>query len=305
MENRDTNRINMINTTIGYADDNTAATSGISQFAIVLAAVKAKMVLINNANILAGGATSGVTLDTKALRAAMEGLTMKCAHGTLAYANSTSNNTLKALVAVTESGLKSEKKEDVDDVCERVKNACNANIAGATPFGVTATDVTDLATAIGLYRTATQNPRNAIISKSQANTNAGKMIGEVINDLLRGQMDAMADTLKISNKDFWSGWQQAREIIDLGSTTAKLRGTVLDEMDVPISNVKVTLFKTATSTLVKQGITDGKGKFNIADLPVGSDDLKWEIAGYNTIDELNVKVSAGKELKRKIVMKKV
>ncbi len=305
MENRITNRINMINTTTGYADDNVAATGGISQFAITLGAVKSKMVLINNANIVAGGTSTGVTLDTNALRFAMEGLTMKCGRATLAFANSTSNNTLKALVNVTESGLKSEKKEDVDDVCERVKNACNANIAGATPFGVTATDVTDLATAIGLYRTATQNPRNAIISKSQANDNVSKMVGEVITDLLAGQMDLMADTLKISNVNFWSGWKQAREIIDLGSTTAKLRGTCLDQNDVPVSNVKLNIYKAGTTILLKQVITDSKGKFNATDLGAGFDDFKWELTGYTSVEELNEKVTAGKELQRKITMVKI
>ena len=74
---------------------------------------------------------------------------------------------------------------------------------------------------------------------------------------------------------------------------------------MPLSNVKLSLFKTGTPTLIKSVITDAKGKFNATDLPAGSDDIKWELAGYNTIQELNVKVSAGKELKRKIVMKKV
>lgn len=295
----------MINSTTGYSDDNVAATAGIPQYAVVLAAVKAKMVLINNLNIVGGGTTGGVTLDTNALRVAMQDLTMKCARGTLAFANSTSNNTLKALVNVSDSGLKKEKKEDVDDVCERVQKACHDNIAGAMTFGVAATDPADLLTAIGLYRSASANPRGAVISRSQAKDNATKMVGEVIKNLLIAQMDPMADTLKVSNKDFWKGYKQAREIIDLGSTTAKLRGTVLDELDVPLSNVKLNIFKAGTPTLIKQVITDAKGKFNATGLPAGQDDFKWELVGFTTVEELNAKISAGKELKRKIVMKKV
>ena len=44
MKNPDTNRVNMINATIIYADSDAAATAGMANFAVVLAAVKAKMV---------------------------------------------------------------------------------------------------------------------------------------------------------------------------------------------------------------------------------------------------------------------
>jgi hypothetical protein len=45
-----------------------------------------------------------------------------------------------------------------------------------------------------------------------------------------------------------------------------------------------------------------KGKFNAAKLPPGNFDFVFEKEGYKTVTETNVKISAGKELKRKIVM---
>ena len=218
----------MINSTIGYSDANTAATAGIPSYATILAQVKSKMVLINSLNQIADGTTKGVTLDTNALRKEMTTLALKCANATLAYANSIHNHTLAALVNYSESELNRKKKEDIDDVCEAIHDATDANIAGASNFGVTPSDVTDLQAAIDLYRIASQNPRQAIITKSQAKKQVTEMIREVIDELLVAQLDKMVNTLKATNKVFYDGFKQAREILDLGTTTAKVRGTVLD-----------------------------------------------------------------------------
>lgn len=292
----------MIDTTVKYCEDNTAATAGITNFATTITAIKGKLVLINGLNQIGTGTTTGVTTDTNVLRNAMSDLAIKCANGTIGYANSVNNNTLKALVNYTRSKLDKMKKEDVDDACEAIHDATNTNIANVTSYGVTASDVTDLQTAIGLYRTGTQNPRQAIISKSQAIKQAIEMVREVIDDLLVGQLDVMANTLKISNKDFWNGYHQAREIVDLGTTHAKVRGTVLDENDVPLKQVVFTIYETGTSTKVAEAETDVKGKYVADKLPSGNFDFKWEKYGFKTVREDDVHISPGKELKRKIVM---
>ena len=294
----------MINSTIGFSDANTAATAGIPSYATILAQVKSKMVLINSMNQIGDGSTKGVTLDTNALRKEMSTLALKCANATLAFANSTHNNTLAALVNYSESQLNRTKKEDIDDVCQAIHDATNANIAGATNFGVVASDVTDLQAAIDLYRIASQNPRQAIISKSQAKKQVTNMIREVIDDLLVAQLDKMVNTLKPTNKTFWDGFRQAREILELGTTTAKVRGTVLDDEDVPLKGVIFSILETGTEDEVASVKSDNKGKFNASKLKAGLFDFKWELKGYKTIIETEVKISNGKELKRKVVMER-
>ncbi|MGE0637116.1 MAG: carboxypeptidase-like regulatory domain-containing protein [Bacteroidia bacterium] len=302
MKNVLSNRVNMINATITFCDGNTTVTMSIPAFATVLAAIKAKMLLINSYNQIGDGTTKGVTLDTNALRKAMTTLAVKCANATLAFANSTNNNTLAALVDYSETDLNKMKKEDVDDTCQAIHDATNNNIAGASNFGVTPIDVTDLFAALGLYRVASQNPRQAIISKSQAKLQIKLMVREVIDELLVKQLDKMANTLKPTQFEFWSGYKQSREIIDLGSTSAKVRGTVLDENDVPLKDVSFTILKTGTTEEVAKVFTDVKGKFNAAKLLPGDFDFVFEKETYKTVTETNVHIAAGKELKRKIVM---
>ncbi|MFN8323685.1 MAG: carboxypeptidase-like regulatory domain-containing protein [Chitinophagales bacterium] len=304
MKTENSNRVNMINANITFCDANSTATSGIPAFAIALAAVKAKMLLINSYNQIGEGTTKGVTLDTKGLRKNMSDLALKCANATLAFANSTSNNTLAALVNFTETKLNALKKEDVDDVCQGIHDATNANSVGALNFGIVASDITDLQSSIDLYRVASQNPRQAIISKSQAKKQVANMVREVIDDLLVAQMDKMVNTLKPTNKTFWDGYRQSREILDLGTTTAKVRGTVLDDEDVPLKGVIFSILDSGTEDVVVSVKTDNKGKFNASKLKAGLFDFKWELNGYKPVIETEVKISNGKELKRKVVMVK-
>jgi hypothetical protein len=84
------------------------------------------------------------------------------------------------------------------------------------------------------------------------------MVKEVIDNLLLKQLDKMVNTLKTVNFVFWDGYRQAREIIDLGSTTAKVRGTVLNVNDVPLVNVDLTIYTAGTTEVLKSAKTDVK-----------------------------------------------
>lgn len=302
MKDELTNSVNMINATIAYADANAAATAGIPAFVTTLAVVKGKIVLINGLNQIGGGSTKGVTTDTNLLRAIMTEMALKCAKGTLAYANSINNNTLKEKVNYSQRALDKLKKEDVDDVCQEIHDAANANAAAVANFGVGASDFTDLQTAINVYRTASQNPRAARISITQAKADAEVMVKGIVRNDFEGLMDKMVDTLKSSNLTYWKGYRQAREVINLGSTTAKVRGDVRDVNTSPLKGVKFTIYETGTTTAVGEDTTDTKGNFGISKLPAGNFDFKWEVDGYKTVKETNVHIAAGKELKRKITM---
>ena len=302
MKRENSNRVAMINTSVSYCDDNAAATAGIPQYALKVTEVKAKMVLVNGLNQIASGTSKGVTLDTILIREAMTNLAYKCANATLAYANDMNNNTLRVLVKLTMTDFEEMRKEDVDDVCQRVHDATNANIAAVVGYGIDLTDVTDLQVAIDLYRTSSQDPRKAIVSASQARAKEDELIREVIDNLLIGKLDVMTNTLRFSNNDYWRGYFQSRIIINLGVTTAKVRGTVKTEEDVPLVGVMFRIMETGTQNEVARVFTKVKGAFTGSNLPAGNFDFEWSFEGYETVTETNVRISAGKELQRKIVM---
>ena len=76
MNKRKTAQANMINTTIIFCDNNTAATAGIPAFAIALALAKSKYNTVNQLNQIILPGTKGVTTDTKLLRSAVTSLAL-------------------------------------------------------------------------------------------------------------------------------------------------------------------------------------------------------------------------------------
>lgn len=296
------NRFNMVNATITYCDNNPGPTTGIVAFANALGVVKSKVILINTLNQIATGSTKGVTTDTNVLRKIMTDFALKCGNGCTAYANVTGNNTLKALVDIPERILNKLRKEEVDDKCQAIHDACNTNILALAAYNIVPQDLTDLQTAIDVYRAATQNPRYAIINKAEARRQSREQLDDIVKTQFEGIMDKIVNTLKAAQFNFWSGYYQARETIDLGHTTAKLRGTVLDAEDTPLRRAIIRIFETGTATLVAQGLTDTKGAYAIAGLPSGNFDFSWEKVGYISQTEEDVHIGPGKELRRKIVL---
>jgi len=302
MRRVNSNRVNMINSLITFCDNRAAVTAAIILFSLRLAEVKAKMVLINGLNLVAMGAKDGVRQDTDLIRGAMTNLAYKCANATFAYANEVKDTVLRAKVKLTMTDFTTLKKEDVDELCEKVYVAANAHAADVVNYGVVLTDISDLLVAIGLYRTNSQNPREAQITAGQATKQANILIRELIDDLLIGQLDAMANTLRFENNEFWRGYFQARIIINIGTTHTKVRGTVKDEDDVPLVGVLFRVMETGTENEVARVFTKVKGLFSANNLPAGDFDLEWSFDGYETVKEVGVHLSAGKELKRVVVM---
>lgn len=303
MQNRTSNQVSMISTTLSFCTDHAADTAGIGAFAGAKTAADNKLVLINQLGLIADSTTSGVTINTKQVRETMSNIALKCGNAVSAYAFSIGDADLKARVTFTLTELERLKKSEVTNICQVIHDEANTHIAAAGAYGYVAGDVTDLQTAIDLYRTDWQNPRQAQIAKKNAIATIKQIVREVIDEIFKAQMDKMVNTLKPSNPSFVNQYYLSREIIDLGSTSAKVRGEVTSENDgLPLSNVRVTVYETGTTNIVKQVITDGEGKYTTGPLNAGDYDFKWELTGYRTVTENNIHIVAGKEVKRDLVM---
>jgi hypothetical protein len=304
MDTRNTNRANMIRTTILYCIENPAPTSTIVAFGPVLLAAQNKVTLIDQLDQIAMSISKGVTLDTNKIRQAMSSVALKCANAVYGYASAAKNNTLKALVDYKPSALDHLPKEKVDDACQTIHDAAVANMLNAQNYGITAGDTSDLQTAVDLYRMSIQSPRQFIITRSNANKQIGKLIREIIDDLFDGQMDSMVRTLISSNPEHVDKYFLVRQIIQLGTTTGKIRGTVFDKENNPLAGTLIFLRITGEQTIIAQTKVDTTGNFNMANIKPGNYDIEVSLAGYITITETDVRFGPGKELKRKYTLLK-
>jgi hypothetical protein len=290
--------MNMIRTTRDYCIDHAADTAGIPQYAITVTALSNKITLIDALNVVGSGTTTGVTLDTNLLRKTMSDIAYKCASATFAYASSVNNNTLKAQVDYSRSALDGFKKEDINDICQGIHDVTNTNILAVTPFGAKPLDVTDLQTAINLYAAGMQGPRQQRISISSAKEQIKDNISATINTLLKEQLDRMTDTIKLSKPIYYSEYHLAREIIDLGSTTSKLRGTVKNNADAIIPGAVIQMKITGQATLAYQVTAGADAKYSISPVAANNYDIYCNAPGYQPYLETNVHFAAGKEVKR-------
>jgi hypothetical protein len=295
----------MIRALLAYCTTNAAATAGISAFAGVKATADNKLILIDTLNQLSKTSVVGVTLDTTIIRQTMTNIALKCGDAVSAYASSVNNNTLRQAVTYTYSVMSKMKKEDIDDICQQIHDAANTHIAAAGAFGYDATDVTDLATAINLYRTSMQNPRAFTVSKKQANANIKTLVREIVDNLFERQMDRMAKTLRLTNPEFVQGYFFSREIINLGTTTAKVRGSVKNNLEEPLVGVAITMRKTGQLNKTAETLSGIGGKYTLSDFPADDYDIYWQFPGYQAITETNVHIAAGKEIRRNITMQSV
>ena len=304
MNTPDTNRDNMIRATILFCIENSSPTSTINAFGPALLAAQNKVTLIDQLDQIAMGKSKGVTLDTIGIRNAMSSVALKCANAVYGYASATKNNTLKALVDYKPSVLDHLPKEKVDDACQTIRETADANMLNAQNYGITASDTSDLQTAIDLYRMSIQSPRQFIITRSNANKQIGKLIREVIDDLFDGQMDSMVRTLISTNPEHVDKYFLARKIIQLGTTTGKIRGTVSDSDKKPLLGVLISLRLTGDVTIVAYTKTDSEGYFKIDNIKPGNYDIEVTLSGFVTITETDIRFGPGKELRRRYTLLK-
>lgn len=304
MNNRSSNQVSTIRTTITLCQstEGITATSGITAFSGVLTTASNKLILIDNYDIIASGTTKGVTLDTIALRQTVESIAFKCSNAVIAFASqSPKNNTLIALVKFSQSELKLATKKAIVTIATAIHKAANTN-PGALSYGITATDITDLSSAITLYSTDSTDPRQALINKNNAKTQILSLIKEVLQDVFKSQMDTMINTLIVSNPKFVDKYHLAREIIDLGKTHTKMTGTTKDEDGAILKNVKITLTQIVNPSIYYKFFSDDLGKFSQTLIKPEEYDISVDLALYNPITETKIKFIAGKNVKRKYVL---
>ena len=302
MQNRDTNSINMIRATILWCTNNTSATSTIPVFATHLATIQNKLTLIDEYTQTALKKTTGVTNDTNQIRATMQLIAHKCACAISAYAATQKNNTLRAKVNYTLNNMSAKKKEEIDDICQTIHYEATIHLTVATGFGYSQTDLNDLQQAITLYRIRMQDPRQAIISRRTALNTLRAQIKEIKTILFKQILDSMVQTLRLTQPQFVSGYFQSRIIIDLGTTHAKLRGTIKSQNQHPLISATITLINTATGEIVSETQTNLTGKFGIYKIPEGNYTIQYTHPTHQTRTETNIRIAPGKELKRKITL---
>lgn len=78
------------------------------------------------------------------------------------------------------------------------------------------------------------------------------------------------------------------------TTTAQIRGTIVDQQALPVSGARITLTETSTGS-VRTAASDSQGNFFFPGLNAGNYQLQVEAAGFSTVQQTGIVLSASEE----------
>lgn len=227
-----------------------------------------------------------------------------------AYAKFTSNVTLAKEVKISEGRLKQLADTAVKDYAQIAYDKAQANIASLVPYGITAATQTTFFNAISAYNASIGKPGVSRTESSQ-NTKQLKALFRTAETAL-ANMDAAVEIVRLTQVNFYNGYQNARKVIVTGTGSLAFKALVTDAVTgEPVMGAIVTFtpdghFAKAATTkkpfLVKR--TAEKGGFNIKTLPAGVYAVAIKKNGYaeqvttvavtdGEMSELNVQLVKG------------
>ena len=204
-----------------------------------------------------------------------------------AYAKFTNNATLAQEVKVPESKLRQVADTAVKDYAQIAYDRAQTNVTALATYGITAATQTTLLNAITAY--------NASIGKpGVSRTESGQMTKQLkalfkTADTALANMDAAVEIVRLTQVNFYNGYQKARKIVYTGIGSLSVKALVTDaKTGAPLKGVTVSFSLDggsvkAKATNVKTEVvkkTAEKGGFNIKSLPAGVYSVTVKKNGY-------------------------
>ena len=292
---------NMLILTRDYLLNNASITASISQFALLFTQFTNDIDLLQNLREQFATNHSGVTENKNILKADLITELSDLIRRILVYAKITNNQILETEVNYTDKKLDVLTNNDLCDISQIIYARGNANSTALASYGVTATTLSTVKTAIDSFTQAL--PQIALIRKER------KTINMQIDELLKKIMaelhilDCLIDILKKAQPNFHEGYKEARRIDKTAFNTLSLIGKAKDagtgkdlsRATISINPALTTAADTTTTALITKKIA-GKGGFKVKSLPEGNYTLTISKYGYET-QEINFSIN-GKETTR-------
>ncbi len=304
MNTKQENKLSMYETVLELFSNNPAIVALILAFSNAATTFTNKVALLQAQVALQTAIITGVAAAKKTRKTALIDQMLFIIGALRAYAKATGDDELFNFVNYKRYKLEAQADTVLTQLANSIKDKANLHLAALADYGITAVVMAAYQTAITNYALFVPKPRTARVSKKTVTKNIKDLIKQ-IDELLLDELDALAIQFKVANADFYNNYLSSRIIIDLGSTTAKVRGTVKNAEDVPL--VGATFFITLTGQTQKVGETLAVtgGKYGIANLLPNDYDLYWERVGYIQKVETNLHIPAGKEFTRHVVLQHI
>ncbi len=271
-----------------HCDDNAAIVGTVVAFGAALTDFKTKIASIISTEQLSALVITGIAEDKFVLKQDLCQKASDVASIIGAYASAISDNTMAEQVAFPFTKLLKTRDDQLGPLCQNILDIGNAHSGPLKDYGLSAANLTALQTAIGDYSASTPKPRTAMSQRKTYLSNL-KDIFAATDTVLKKQMDKLIVNFKASNPDFVKEYKSNRVIIDPGTTTTQLRGTVTNKANNSLV-AGATISIVEASKTVKSNAT---GKYSVKPVPPGTYTINASAAGFDPFTAIGVSAKLG------------
>jgi hypothetical protein len=278
--------------------DNISIWGGIMTFTNVVNLLIAKIILIQQTETKQTRSTKGITGGKKTKKQELIEKTIEGSSALQSFASDNGNQDLYSLVDFSEAELETLPDAIVKDRAQLVLDTVNANAASLAGEGFDAADIIQLQTLVNEYDVAIPAPITAISNKKTATETLKTLFSETM-ELLETNLDKKMVQFKQSHPEFFSDYENNREILDLGTQHTRLGGVVTDSEGNPLAGV---LVRAEEADL--EEVTDAGGEYLFKPFIPGDFTITVEKAGFVTKTIAEVHVSPGQHLELDVTLER-
>lgn len=205
----------------------------------------------------------------------------------VAYATNMGNMILLKEVKYSKSELSHAADADLKNMTQCIYDRANANIAALDDYGITDGMLTTFLTTINSFNEAIPTVREGATSKKLSTMQLENLYKAT--DTAIENIDRIVEIVRLSEPDFYTGYQNSRLIIKTAGGSVSLKGVVTDATSLePLKGVTLTITpnggKAARGSIgsgeaiVKK--TADKGGFMVKSLPEGMYSVTISKNGY-------------------------
>ena len=281
MNSKQESKLKMYLTVRIFLLSNPAITAKLPNFDEFLTALDAAILQIQTSNEQHHFNTQGVTDNKRRLRDVLVTVTADNSAKMQAYAKYTHDTVLIAETKFNISALKVVSSLELVDIANGLHSRINAHLTDLTPYRLTATSQTEFRTAIDAYAESIPQPRQSQLKSKESSLLQNQGIAAA--DKALGDIVAVVEIVKLTEPLFYSGYKNARKIVDQGTGSLQVQGNITEAANgKPIPNATLTFRLSGQTNVAIEKETAAKGGFMIKNLPEGIYDITVTKVGFKT-----------------------
>ena len=213
MNQRQTNRLNMIESMTAYLTANSTIVSGPAGFGESLDKVKTLASDIRTKENEKSNATTGKTSKKRQSGDELAKQLLKVSAALFLWASKNNNTEIKEIASINKSIFNRLRDADKLNTAKRIYDAANGKDLAFT--AVTADDVTQLDTLVTAFKNDIDNFNSGKSKSIAARKSLNEMLDEAVN-IIKDELDKYMMQFEISQSEFYNGYKSARVVWDKG-----------------------------------------------------------------------------------------